>query len=108
MYDYGSEKHIAGNCCCCIANHFSGVETADIGIYFLDDISDLLVCAKGRLLEMENETINFVDDENWLHSLLEGLLQHSKRLRAYAFDHIHNHKAAITESHLNVIDRKCK
>lgn len=89
---------------CRVADDFGGVETADVGVHLLDDVSDLLVGAEGRLLEMENEAVDLVDDEDGLHSLLEGLFQNGERLRAHALDHIHHNETAVAESHLFVTE----
>lgn len=53
---------------------------------------------------MENEAVDLVDNEDGLHSLLEGLFQNGERLRAHALDHIHHHETAVAESHLFVTD----
>ena len=53
---------------------------------------------------MENEAVDLVDDEDGLHSLLEGLFQNGERLRAHALDHIHHNETAVAESHLFVTD----
>ena len=83
-----------------IADDFGGVEVADVGVDLFDDVADLLVGVERRLLEMQDEAVDLVDDENGLHALLEGLLEDGQCLGADALDHIDNDETAVAQTHL--------
>ena len=83
-----------------VADDFGGVEVADVGIDLFDDVADLLVGVERRLLEMQNETVDLVDDENGLHALLEGLLEDGQCLGANPLDHIDNDETTVAQTHL--------
>lgn len=61
----------------------------------------MLVGIHGGLLEVDDQPVDFVDDQNGLHAFLKGLLDDRERLRAHSFDCVDHHKTAITKTHLD-------
>ena len=52
------------------------------------------------MFEMDNQPIDFVDNQNGFHTLLKGLLDDRECLRAHTLDGVDHHKTAVTETHL--------
>ena len=73
------------------------LEGGDSHVHRLDDPQHSVVGFFGFLLQFQNRPVKLVDDQDRLHPLREGLLQHGARLHAnpvYAGDH---HKGAISQ-----------
>jgi hypothetical protein len=73
------------------------LEGGDSHVHRLDDPQHGVVGFFGFLLQFQNRPVKLVDDQDRLHPLREGLLQHGARLHAnpvYTGDH---HKGAISQ-----------
>ena len=49
-------------------------------------------------LKLEEETVHFVDKQDRLDALSEGLSKHSLGLHAYTLDAVHHHESSVSNT----------
>lgn len=49
-------------------------------------------------LELKKETVHFVDKQNGLDTLTQGLTKHSLGLHAHTLDAVHHHESTISNT----------
>lgn len=61
----------------------------------------MLIGIQWGLLEVNDQPVNFIDDQNGFHAFLKSLLDDRERLCAHSLDCVDHNETAVTKTHLD-------